>query len=80
MARVLAMVERRVAPEGRDGYLGALPERRRAAAEVGVHFWVFEAGDAPGRFVEFTEAATEEAIRLLVADATVAMWRQVGSD
>jgi hypothetical protein len=79
MARVLAMAERIVAPDGRDQYLGTLAERRAAAAAVGVHFWVFEAADAPGRYVEFAEAPTAEAIRLM-AGPSIALWHQVGGD
>lgn len=56
--RVLTLVERVVRDAARTDYLSVLPGRRAEATARGVRFWVFENNDEPGRFVEFTEAAT----------------------
>ncbi len=83
MSRVLAIVERRVPPEVRGAYLGALAARRDAAAATGARFWVFEAEAKPGVFVEFTEGASGEVVARAFAaggggDTPPALWREAG--
>lgn len=78
MARVLSMQEQRIATADRAAYLAALPERRQRAAAVQAHFWVFEHAGDPGRFVEFTEAASEGMLATASgSDATPDVWREV---
>jgi len=78
MARVLAMQERVVAHAEREAYLAALATRRARAAAVLAHFWVFEHATDSGRFVEFTEAASEEAIAAARDDDEMSgFWREV---
>jgi hypothetical protein len=78
MGRVLAMQERVVAQAEREAYLADLERRRARAAAVPAHFWVFEHATESGRFVEFTEAASEEAIAAAHEVAqTPGLWREV---
>ncbi len=78
MARVLAMQERVVARAEREAYLAALDSRRARAAAVPAHFWVFEHATDSGRFVEFTEAASEDAIAAAHEHGAVpGLWREV---
>jgi hypothetical protein len=78
MARVLAMRECEVTPEQRSAYLASLAVRRARAAALSVHFWVFEHATESGRFVEFMEAANEDAIAALQEDGQPpALWREV---
>ena len=78
MARVLAMQERVVAPAERGAYLASLGRRRARAAVAPAHFWVFEHATESGRFVEFTEAASDEAIAAAQeVGQTPGLWREV---
>ncbi len=78
MPRVLAMAERRVESTEREAYLAALVARREAAAAVHAHFWVFEHANEAGRFVEFTEAASDESIAAAHgSDVPAERWREV---
>lgn len=78
MPRVLSMTERRVGPAEREAYLATLVDRRAVAAAANAHFWVFEHADDGGRFVEFTEAASDGAIVAAHGpDAPGALWREV---
>ncbi|WP_411280175.1 hypothetical protein [Gemmatimonas sp.] len=78
MARVLAMQERVVASEEREAYLATLENRRARAAAVPAHFWVFEHATESGRFVEFTEAASDDAIAAVhERGETPGLWREV---
>lgn len=78
MARVLAMQERMVPSPEREAYLASLVNRRARAAAVPAHFWVFEHATESGRFVEFTEAANEEAIAAASDDGNATgCWREV---
>lgn len=78
MARVLAMRECVVASADREAYFTSLVNRRTRAASVPAHFWVFEHASESGRFVEFTEAASDEAIAAAhEADQMPALWREV---
>ena len=78
MARVRAMQERVVAPAERGAYLASLDRRRARAAAVPAHFWVFEHATESGRFVEFTEAASDEAIAAAhEVGQTPGLWREV---
>ena len=78
MARVLAMQERVVAPAERGAYLASLDRRRARAAAVPAHFWVFEHATESGRFVEFTEAASDEAIAAAHEPGQApGLWREV---
>jgi len=78
MARVLAMQERVVAPAERGAYLADLDRRRAHAASAPAHFWVFEHAIDSGRFVEFTEAASEHAIAAAhELGQTPGLWREV---
>ena len=78
MARVLAMQERVVTHAERAAYLAAIANRRARAAAVLAHFWVFEHATESGRFVEFTEAASDEAIAAAHDHGqTSGLWREV---
>ena len=78
MARALMMVERLVSAAEREAYLRDLAKRGSAAKHVRLHFWVFEHADESGRFVEFTEGASEVAIASAHTDALPApLWREV---
>ncbi|WP_309672931.1 hypothetical protein [Gemmatimonas sp.] len=78
MARVLAMQERLVAPVEREAYMAHVAIRRARAAAVPAHFWVFEHATESGRFVEFTEAASDDAIAAAhEPDQTPGLWREV---
>lgn len=78
MARVLTMQERVVAQAEREAYMATLVIRRARAAAVPAHFWVFEHATESGRFVEFTEAASDEAIAAASEpDQTPGLWREV---
>ncbi|MCE2902372.1 MAG: hypothetical protein ACK6DP_09790 [Gemmatimonas sp.] len=59
MPRALRIDERQVPEAERADYLAALPARKARAAAVPAHFWVFEHATDRGRFIEFTEAASE---------------------
>ena len=76
MPRALHMHERLVADAARADYLTTVEARRAHAVSVRAHFWVFEHATEPGRFVEFTEAASADALGSLVgADAARDSWR-----
>ena len=76
--RVLSMVERQVTSEQRSGYLAGLATTRAAASAVKAHFWVFEHEHEPGRFVEFTEAATATDVASTHGGVLPApLWREV---
>jgi len=78
MARVLAMQEVVIAAAEREAYLAALVNRRARAAAVPAHFWVFEHATESGRFVEFTEAASDEAIAAAhEGGQMLGRWREV---
>lgn len=78
MTRLLAMQERVVASAERVAYLAALVNRRARAAALPAHFWVFEHATESGRFVEFTEAASDEAIAAVLESGTApGLWREV---
>jgi hypothetical protein len=63
-ARVLAVRERQ------------LPDEARAPA--GPHFWVFQHHTEAGRFLEFTEGATAEAVAALLDGAAADdLWHEV---
>jgi hypothetical protein len=78
MPRALRIHERQVPDAERADYLAALPVRKARAAAVPAHFWVFEHATERGRFVEFTEAASEA--DLAAADGRASaddVWREV---
>jgi len=78
MTRVLAMQERVVASAEREAYLASLASRRAHAAAVPAHFWVFEHANESGRFVEFTEAASVDAIAAAHEGGQMpGVWREV---
>jgi len=78
MARVLAMQERVVALGEREAYLASLVLRRARAAAVPAYFWVFEHATESGRFVEFTEAASDDAIAAAHEGGQApGLWREV---
>jgi hypothetical protein len=56
-------MQERVVPDAeRPAYLAAMADRRARAAELQVHAWVFEHARDSGRFVEFLEAGSVEAL------------------
>lgn len=63
MPRCLVMSERTVSEAERENYLQSLAVRRKHAAAASVHFWVFEDDSTRGRFMEFVEAGSHEALR-----------------
>ena len=76
--RVLSMVERQVKAEQRSGYLAGLAATRAAASAAHAQFWVFENEQEPGRFVEFTEAASAEHVAATHGGVLPAsLWREV---
>ena len=78
MARLLAMVECRIEPSMRHEYLAALDARKADAVASGAHFWVFEHAGEPGRFLEFTEAGSEAAMRAVIGnEGAPDLWREV---
>ena len=80
MARSLHIVERVVPDDGRAAYLAQLARRRQQAAAVQAHFWAFEHAGEAGRFVEFTEAPSEEALAAACGHADGAVtehWTEV---
>lgn len=78
MARVLAIQERVVALAEREAYFASLAKRQARAAAVPAHFWVFEHATESGRFVEFTEAASDDAIAAAQeGDQAAGLWREV---
>lgn len=62
MSRCLVMAERVVTQADRASYLESLAVRRESAAAASAHFWVFEDVKKPGRFLEFIEAGSEDAL------------------
>jgi hypothetical protein len=46
-----------VAPGARTAFVAAARARRRAAEQVGAHYWAFAAADGPETVTEFVEAA-----------------------
>ncbi len=78
MMRLLSMAERRIDSADRATYLAALGPRRASAASAQAHFWVFEHATEDGRFVEFTEAASANAISEACGHtAPDSLWREV---
>ena len=82
MPRLLTFAEQQVDAAARAEYLAHVAARRQVATSVGANFWVFEHVDQHGRFVEFTEAGSEEAVRAVNdapdhVHASLALWREV---
>ncbi|MBU6364692.1 MAG: hypothetical protein KJT01_00645 [Gemmatimonadetes bacterium] len=76
--RVLAVRERRLPGEERAPYLAGLAGRRERARAANAHFWVFEHHHEAGRFLEFTEAASPEAVAALLDGAPAdGLWHEV---
>ena len=57
---------RRVEPDRLPGYREAVTEAGVTAAEIGAHFWVFQADGGEGRFVEFLEGPGDEVLAVLL--------------
>ncbi len=77
-ARVLAVRERQVPAGERGPYLAAIPERSARAAAARAHFWVFEHHTESGRFLEFTEGVSAEAVAALLDGAPPdSLWREI---
>lgn len=62
MPRCLVMSERTVGEAERGEYLQSLAVRRELAAAASVHFWTFEHDAVRGRFMEFLEGGSREAL------------------
>ncbi len=78
MSRVLSMAERHVDGAAREEYLATLALRRATAAAARAHFWVFEHASDRGRVLEFTEAASDDAIASAQGhNAPELLWREV---
>jgi hypothetical protein len=80
MARSLHMIERFIPADERSRYLDELAHRRAQAAAAKAHFWAFEHAAHVGRFVEFTEAPSEEALAAVCGHAEGAVtdrWTEV---
>ena len=85
MSRVLTFEEQRVDAATRAEYLARVAARRAVAASAGVNFWVFEHATDHGRFVEFTEGASADAVRAAHGESqhgntSLALWREVRGD
>lgn len=61
MGRVLTAARATVGPGDRAAYLEAVATLAAHHRRHGGHFWLFEARDEPGRFLEFAEAAGDPA-------------------
>jgi hypothetical protein len=69
MSRSLA-VHRIVVPSGsRADYLARLHVRREYFKRANCAFWVFEEGELPGAFLEFTEAKDPDVLAAAMAAA-----------
>lgn len=76
--RVLAVREHRLPGEERALYLASVAARRVRAQAARAHFWVFEHHSEAGRFLEFTEAASPEAVAALLDGAPAdGLWHEV---
>lgn len=64
------MSERVVSQSERASYLHALAVRRESAAAASANFWVFEDANDSGRFLEFVEAGSQDALARAI-DAAV---------
>ena len=62
MPRTLLVQERLVPEAERAAYLAAMGARRARAAALQAHAWVFEHVSESGRFIEFLEAGSAEAL------------------
>ncbi|MBM4194635.1 MAG: hypothetical protein FJ202_09700 [Gemmatimonadetes bacterium] len=71
MPRALTYHRFEVAEPERAAVLGAARERGRLLRSSGCNHWLFEAANARGEFLEFTEAASAE--RLAAAQSDAAM-------
>lgn len=87
MPRLLVMVERAVTELQRAAYLQTLAVRCERAAAASANFWVFEQQGQRGRFLEFVEAGSAEALESAIsavsepADGQLrwsAVWREAG--
>ena len=81
MPRCLVMSERVVTESDRASYLESLAARRESAAAASAHFWIFEDADLRGRFLEFVEAASRDAILAVIGDEVMSgmtQWTEVG--
>ncbi len=67
MPRLLVMTERTVTEVERAAYLQTLAVRRERAGAASANFWVFECQSQRGRFLEFVEAGSAEALDVAVA-------------
>lgn len=72
MPRLLTVVRVVVEAAVEAEYLAAAAELAAHRRARGGHFWVFRAGDDPGAFLEFTEAAD---VVTLTGDAAEAVLR-----
>jgi len=82
MTRLLTFAEQHVTVGKREQYLASVGARRLVAASLGANFWVFEHATEHGRFVEFTEGGSEDAVRGVHGapdhgTAPLALWREV---
>lgn len=71
------MAERQVPTHERSAYLAGLAPRRDAAAQAGMHFWVFECAGEDGRFLEFAEGPDADPLAAVVASPSGLIWREV---
>lgn len=85
MPRVLVMSVRVIHRLDRAGYLSTLVARRERAAAASANFWVFEQQECEGRFLEFIEAGSGEALAMAIEhiaefDESVIpdVWKEVG--
>ena len=87
MPRLLVMAERAVTELERAAYLQTLAARRERAAAASANFWVFEQLDRRGRFLEFVETGSAEALESAItavaegADSELqspVVWREAG--
>ena len=67
MPRLLVMSERAVTEVERAAYLQTLAVRRERAAAASANFWVFEQSEGRGRFLEFVEAGSADALAAAIA-------------
>lgn len=76
MTRSLGIAKRDVPAASRASYVADVAARGAAAAQRGVHHWVFQHATDPARFIEFTEGPDDSAVVAFAGDE-VELWRAI---
>ncbi|MDP2470335.1 MAG: hypothetical protein Q8W46_05705 [Candidatus Palauibacterales bacterium] len=70
---------RRVGPERREAYLGAVREAGVAASGNGAHLWAFEVDGDEGQYVEFLEGPDDEELARVDGSTAASLAAAAGS-